>query len=121
MDAAELKRRTKDVATKVVRFVESLPPGTATDVMGKQLLRSATSIAANYRAVCRSRSRKDFINKLAIVVEESDETLFWLEMLVETGKATPEEVEELSKEMEELLRIFSASRRTAAQANVTNQ
>ena len=55
------------------------------------------------------------------LVEESDETLFWLEMLVETGKATPEEVEELSKEMEELLRIFSASRRTAAQANVTNQ
>lgn len=122
MDAEELKNRTMKVAANIVRFVESLPRGIAVDVIGRQLIRSATSVGANYRAVCRSRSRKDFINKLSIVVEESDETLFWLEMLVETGKTTEEAVLELTKEMEELLRIFSASRTTArANARYSNQ
>jgi four helix bundle protein len=113
MDAEELKKRTKKVAASIVRFVETLSRGMANDVMGRQLIRSATSVAANYRAVCRSRSRADFVNKLSIVVEEADETLFWLEMLVETGKTLETDISDLKSEMNELLRIFSASRMTA--------
>lgn len=113
MDAEELKKRTKKVAASIVRFVETLSRGMANDVMGRQLIRSATSVAANYRAVCRSRSRADFVNKLSIVVEEADETLFWLEMLVETGKTSETDISDLKSEMNELLRIFSASRMTA--------
>ena len=81
--------------------------------MGKQVLRSGTSVAANYRAVCRSRSRADFISKLAVVTEEVDETTFWLELLVETGIVPKSRMEALLKETNELTRIFGASVHTA--------
>lgn len=101
------------MAVEVIKFVESLPKGSTNDVIGKQLIRSATSVAANYRAACKARSKADFINKLGIVEEEADETLFWLEMSVEAGKTSENRISDLKQEAEELLRIFAASRITA--------
>ena len=81
--------------------------------MGRQLLRSGTAVAANYRAVCRARSKAEFVAKIGIVLEEADETVFWLEMLVEAGIVRSERMEPLLKEANELLAIFAASQRTA--------
>jgi four helix bundle protein len=96
-------------ALRIIRFVHSLPYGVEGQVLGRQLLKSATSVAANYRAACRSRSRGEFFSKLSIVVEESDETVFWLELIQESnlGKSP-----ELVQEATELLYIFSSSRKT---------
>jgi four helix bundle protein len=91
----------------------SLPKTEEARVLGKQVLRSGTSVAANYRAVCRPRSRADFISKLSVVTEEIDETVFWLELLVETGIVSKARMEELLKEANELTRIFGASLHTA--------
>jgi four helix bundle protein len=85
----------------------------ATDVIGKQVIRSITSVAANYRSACRARSRADFINKLGIVEEEADETLFWLDMFIESGKVKKENIVNLYKEADEIVAIFSASHKTA--------
>ncbi len=81
--------------------------------MGRQLLRCGTSVAANYRAVCRARSKAEFVAKIGVVVEEIDETVFWLEMLVEAGIVRANRMEPLLKEANELLAIFAASQRTA--------
>ena len=113
MDSEELRHRTKRYAAEVIRFVDNLPKGVSFEVMGKQLLRSATSTAANYRAACRARSKPDFINKLGIVEEEADETVFWLEMLIESGKTPESDVRSLMKEGQEILAIFSAAHKTA--------
>jgi len=85
------------------------------DVIGKQLLRSGTAVAANYRAVCRSRSKAEFISKISIVVEEADEAVFWLELLGDTAVAPTEKLSLLLKEASELLAICAASLRTAKQ------
>jgi four helix bundle protein len=113
MDSEELRLRTKKYAGQVIRFVNNLPKGMAYDVIGRQLMRSATSVAANYRATCRARSRPDFVNKLGIVEEEADETLFWFEMLIESGKCQESTVSSLVNEAKEIVAIFSASHRTA--------
>jgi four helix bundle protein len=113
MDSEELRTRTKKYAAEVIRFVDNLPKGMSFEVMGKQLLRSATSTAANYRAACRARSKPDFINKLGIVEEEADETVFWLEMLLESKKIPEAEVRPIMKEGQEILSIFSAAHKTA--------
>jgi four helix bundle protein len=113
MNAEELRSRTKALAVNVINFVESLPPGRSTDVISRQLIRSATSVAANYRAACRSRSRADFINKIGIVEEEVDETLFWIEMLTATNKVNPSSVKGMSDETDQLLRSFAATQITA--------
>jgi len=83
--AVLLRRRTTDYALRIVRLFRALANGSEGRVIGHQLLRSATSVAANYRAACRARSRADFIFKLGIVEEEADETVFWLEFLAEAG------------------------------------
>ena len=106
----ELRQRTMKFALQIMSFVRLLPSGTEGQVMGKQLFRSATSVAANYRAAGRARSKAEFISKLSIVVEEADETLFWLELLEESKLCKSPE---LKKEAAELLYIFSASRKTA--------
>ena len=90
-----------------------LPKTREANVIAQQLLRSATSMAANYRAVGRARSQAEFIAKLGIVVEESDETVFWLEMLGDSGMVPASKLTDLSNEANQLLSIFSASRRTA--------
>ena len=113
MNADELRGRTKTLAVNVINFVETLLRGRSTDVIGRQLIRSATSVAANYRAACRSRSRRDFINKIGIVEEEADETIFWIEMLTATNKVNPSSVKEMLDEADQLLRIFAATVITA--------
>ncbi|MEO6119421.1 MAG: four helix bundle protein [Terriglobales bacterium] len=112
--AEELKLRSKLFAVRVVTLFRSLPKTDEARVIGRQLLRSSTSIAANYRAVCRSRSKAEFVAKIGIVVEEADdETVFWLEFLVDTGIVKIGKLELLIKEANELLAIFAASQRTA--------
>lgn len=86
-------------------------------MLGRQVLRSGTSVAANYRAACRARSKTEFIAKIGIVVEEMDETVFWLGLLIETGIVRQEQVNGLLPEANELLAIFAASQRTAKTAN----
>ena len=113
MNAEELKNRTKKLAIGVIHMVDGLPKSTSHSVIGKQLIRSATSVAANYRAACKARSKADFINKLGIVEEEADETLFWLELLVEAGKSPENGISHLKQETQELVKIFAASRITA--------
>ena len=77
-----LKRRTKDLALRVIKLTESLPKTQTARVIGRQLLRSATSVAANYRAACRAKSTADFISKMGTVEEEADKSLFWMELLI---------------------------------------
>src|SRR5258708_35031115 len=90
----------------------SLPRSTEAQVMGKQLLRAGTSVAANYRAACRGRSRAEFASKLSIVVEEADESVFWLELLIESGAMKVEKIGNLLTEARQLTAIFTASTRT---------
>jgi four helix bundle protein len=111
--AEELKKRTKQLAIRIVRLYQGLPKKDEARVIGKQVLRSGTSVAANYRAVCRARSKAEFVAKIGVVVEEIDETVFWLELLVETGIVAQSRMESLQKEATELLAIFAASQHTA--------
>ncbi len=85
MDSNQLLKRTKKFALENIRFFQRLPKTDEARIIGKQLLRSATSVASNYRAACRSRSKQEFYSKICIVVEESDETLFWLELISDSG------------------------------------
>lgn len=109
----ELKQRTKRFALRMIRLYRSLPKSMDAQVIGKQVLRSGTSLAANYRAVCRARSKPEFIAKMGIVVEEADETVFWLELLIEGAIVSKEKLSDLLSEANELLAIFAASHRTA--------
>ncbi|HKV78423.1 MAG TPA: four helix bundle protein [Candidatus Sulfotelmatobacter sp.] len=97
----------------IVRLFRSLPYRTDTQVLGKQLLRCGTSVAANYRAVCRARSKAEFIARIGIVAEEADESVLWLELLNESGITKPELTKELLKEARELAAILTASQQTA--------
>jgi len=109
----DLAKRTKDFALNIIRLSGGLPKTPEARVLGHQIVRSGTSVAANYRTVCRARSRAEFIAKLGTVVEETDETVFWLELLTESGIASGNRTIDLLQEASELLAIFSASRRTA--------
>ena len=108
-----LKERTKQFALRIIRLVESLPKGRTSDVIGRQLLRSGTSVAANYRAACRARSTADFISKMGIVEEEADESIFWMEILVDAKIMEKKLLSDLMNEADELLAIFVASIKTA--------
>jgi four helix bundle protein len=119
LNSEELKSRTRAFAVSVVDFVERIEKSKMADVASYQLIRSATSVAANHRAVCRSRSRADFVNKLGVVEEEADETLFWLEILVECKKVKVPEVKPLIDEAEQLTKIFAASRITAKRCSAS--
>jgi len=112
----ELKNRSKRFALEIIRLFRSLPKGEDVRIIARQLLRSGTSVAANYRAACRARSRAEFVAKIGTVVEEADESVFWLELLVEGGMAEQVLVAPVAKEANELLTIFAASQRTARQA-----
>lgn len=109
----ELKKRTKRFAIRIVKMFRCLPKTEEAKIIGRQVLRSGTSVAANYRAVCRARSTAEFIAKMGIVVEEADETVFWLELLVETEIVPEVKMKELLLEANEILAIFAASQRTA--------
>ncbi len=107
MDQAEMRKRTKAFALSVIRFTDALPRRRTADVIGKQLLRSGTSVGANYRAACRARSRADFIAKMGIVLEEADESLYWMQL----GES--ETLKALAREANELVSIIAASVMTA--------
>ncbi len=111
----ELRKRTKNFAVEIVRLWRTLPRTEEARVIGKQLLRSATSIAANYRAVCRSRSRAEFVARMGVVLEESDETVLWIELLGDTGVLAKSATSKHLEESNELLAIFAASYHTARQ------
>jgi four helix bundle protein len=97
----------------VVKVIDSLPYRRSVDVLGKQLLRSASSIGANYRAACRSRSKAEFVSKMHIVQEEADETQYWIDLLHESGAISDEDCDKLLAEAKELTAIFTASEKTA--------
>jgi four helix bundle protein len=111
--ATNLQMRSKAFAVQVVKFYTKLPKTEEARVLGRQLLRAGTSVAANYRAACRSKSEADFIHKIGTVVEEVDESLMWFELLEEAGVCPPAHVATLKKEADELLRIFQTSLSTA--------
>ena len=113
MNQEEMKQRTKLFALGIIQLVESLPKGRTSEVLGRQLLRSGTSIGSNYRIACRSRSMADFISKMGIVEEESDESLYWMELLIEAGIEVNTKMEALMREAGELLAITVASIKTA--------
>ncbi|MGD0693502.1 MAG: four helix bundle protein [Terriglobia bacterium] len=115
--AEGLKKRSKQFAIRVIRLFQALPKTDVARILGRQLLRSATGAAANYRAVCRARSKAEFIAKIGVVVEEADETVFWLELLVEAGIVAQRRMEKLHQEATELLAIFAASQHTARTGN----
>ena len=111
--AESLKQRTKAFGLRVIRLYRALPKSREAGVIGYQLLRSATSVGANYRAVCRSRSAADFIAKLGVVIEEADESLYWLELLEEADIMPKARLEPLLGEGNELTAIFVTARETA--------
>ncbi len=113
MNEEELKNRTKTFALMAIELCETLPKKYAAEVVAKQLIRSSTSVAANYRAACRGRTSPDFANKLGVVEEEADESLFWLEMLRDAKLVSGENLNTLLKEADELTAIFTASHKTA--------
>jgi four helix bundle protein len=113
MTPKELKDRTKRFAVNVIVLCRELPPTLDAKRVGGQLIDSATSVAANYRAASRARSRAEFVAKLGMVLEESDESLFWLELVVDTKLAPLARVERLLKEADELTAIFTAAVKTA--------
>lgn len=116
MNKEDLQQRTKRFALAILRLTETLPTGRAASVLGRQLLRAATSVGANYRAACRARSRADFVAKMGIVEEEADESCYWLELLREAQLVPAEAAERLLQEAQELVAIAVASIKTARQA-----
>jgi four helix bundle protein len=114
MTESEMKQRTKAFALRVIKLVNSLSKELVARRLGDQLLRSGTSVAANYRAVCRARSKADFISKLGIVEEEADESALWMELLIESGLVPQRRLEKLLDEAYQLTAIIVASRKSAA-------
>jgi four helix bundle protein len=112
MDEKTFKTRTKKLAVAIIKQVDKLPRSLASDMIARQILRSGTSIGANYRAACRAKSTPDMINKLKIVEEESDETEYWLELLTEAGLVSQNQIAEIYKETDEILAMTIASIKT---------
>jgi four helix bundle protein len=113
MNQGKMKQRTKLFALGIIQLVESLPKERTAEVLGRQLLRSGTSVGSNYRSACRAKSIADFISKMGIVEEEADESLYWMELLIEAGINVNLKMEALMKEAGELLSITVASIKTA--------
>ncbi|MBK8092290.1 MAG: four helix bundle protein [Verrucomicrobiaceae bacterium] len=112
MTKDQLRKRTKEFALRAIKLVDALPRKPSGDVLGKQLLRSATSVGANYRSACRGRSEAEFVAKLGIVIEEADEAEYWMELISDGGLMKASRVAPLQKEASELVAIFTASVRT---------
>jgi four helix bundle protein len=107
-----IKKRTKQIGLEVIKLVDELPSKTSTWEISKQIIRCSTSIGANYRSSCRAKSAPDFINKLKIVEEEADETLYWLEIIQDSGLISPERINPIRKETDEIISIIVASLKT---------
>ena len=117
MDSIELKARTKDFSLRVIKLVDALPTTIIGRTIGNQLVRSGTSVGANYRAACRARSRNEFISKIGVVIEESDESVFWLELIIDTNLLKKELVDSLLKEANEITAIMVASSNSSKRNN----
>ena len=113
MNEAQMKSRTKEFAKEIIKLCRKLPDNREGRLIGNQIFRSGTSIAANYRAACRAKSIADFISKLAIVEEEADETLFWLEIIEEMGILKKHLFNSLMKENDEIIAMIVSSIKTA--------
>ena len=113
MTPDDFKKRTKAFALRCIRLAESLPESATGRVIARQLLRCATSVGANYRSACRAKSRADFIAKMRIVEEECDESLYWMELLIESDKMGAVLLNDLMKEADEILSLVVASIKTA--------
>ena len=113
MKAEELKNRTKKFALNMIRLTETFPKTNAANTIGHQLLRSATSVGANYRSACRAQSHVHFISKISVALEEADESLYWLELAVDSGVLKRDNVDHLFKEANELIAILASSLKTA--------
>ncbi len=113
MNKDEMKRRTKEFALQVIRLIESLPKGRSSEILLRQLLRSSTSVGANYRAACRAKSTSDFISKMGTVEEEADESMYWMELMVETGLVRKDDIIHLLDEANQILAMVVSSIRTA--------
>lgn len=121
MNEQELITRTKQFALRVMKLVEALPRTIQGRAIGNQIMRSGTSVAANYRAACRARSKIEFVAKLGTVEEEADETAFWLELIVEGSLIDAKQIGPLLKEATELVAITAASRKTASKTIAKSQ
>jgi four helix bundle protein len=115
---AGLKKRTKLFALQVIRAVARLPRNRTTDVIARQLLRCGMSVGANYRASCRAKSQADFIAKMGIVEEEADESIYWMELLIESGEVPPKELTDLLDEANQIVAMTVASIKTARRSGV---
>lgn len=113
MEQSYLKQRTKSFALEIIKLVESLPKGRTADVIGRQLLDAGTSVGANYRAACRARSPADFISKMGIVEEEADETIYWMELLIEAKLVQENDISHLLREANQILAMTVSSIKTA--------
>ena len=116
MEKKDLKERTKQFALKIIKIVEMLPRGRTADILGRQLMSAGTSVGANYRAACRAKSTADFISKMGIVEEEADETVYWMELLIESGLIRKDELIHLLGEADEILAITVSSIKTARES-----
>ena len=112
MTPQEMKARTKRFALRVIKLVDALPKSYSSQVIGKQLLRSGTSVGANYRAACRAKSTRDFISKLSIVEEEADESIYWMELLVDSNLVKKSLLADLMSEADQLVAIVVSSLKT---------
>lgn len=119
MDEQEFKKRTKELALRIIKLVSSLPQNTVSEVIGKQLIRSGTSVGANYRSACRARSTADLIAKLRIVEEEADECLYWMELIVEAKLVDATNLKSIMLETNEILAMTVASIKTLMAKNPT--
>ena len=117
MRGDDLKERTKLFAIRVVKLVRSLPKNYEGNIIGNQLFRCGTSVAANYRAACRARSTPEFISKIGIVIEECDESVFWMELIIELSLLKEILIKDLLKEATEILAIMIASSNSARKNN----
>ncbi|MEO8885207.1 MAG: four helix bundle protein [Mucilaginibacter sp.] len=112
--AETIRNRTKKFVVDNIRFYRTLPKTEEAKIIGRQLLRSSSSVGANYRAACRARSKAEFHSKLSIVVEEADESLFWMEVLIEAEVVKQTELNYLTDEANQILKIAAASRKTVS-------
>jgi four helix bundle protein len=117
MNKEDMKRRTKHFALNIIRLVASLPQGQITEVIGRQLLRSGTPVGSNYRSDCRAKSTADFISKMGVVEEEANETMYWMELLIESGLARQDDPTHLLDEANQILAITVSSIKTARRNN----
>ena len=121
MTESELLQRTKQFALRIFKLVGALPQTIQGRAVAGQLIRSGTSVAANYRASCRARSKPEFVAKLGVVEEEADESAFWLELIMETNLLSATKVEPLLSEASEIVAIMASSKKTAAKSQIANR